>query len=166
MCEGFTLHTPIRGFAEGFLSKVLKAKKKCFHPEDKFCTCQDRNPNNGPKGPSTSTKQVDNMVSEELNAIQALYAKKQAASSAAALPNPQGNILFVAAHLRKQRVLFKKRDFARPQIYLVWDSTLGYPGEGPPLTFASINLRGGVISRQRWTSALNSFRALKLDFVA
>eukprot|EP00965_Chrysotila_dentata_P064085 2121808-Pleurochrysis_carterae.AAC.2 len=147
-------------------SRVLQAKKECFHPVDKFCTCQDRKPNNSFKGPSTSAKDVDNMVSEVLLAIQALYAKKQAAPSEAPLPNPQGNILHVAACLRKLRVFFKKRDFARPQIFLVWDSTLGYPGEGPPLTFASINLRGEGISRQRWSSALSSFRAMNLYFVA
>mmetsp|Transcript_19877 Transcript_19877/g.42933 ORF Transcript_19877/g.42933 Transcript_19877/m.42933 type:complete len:677 (+) Transcript_19877:247-2277(+) len=90
MCEGFTLHTPVRGFADGFLSKVLNAKKECFHPRDKYCTCEERKPNRTSAGPSTSAKEVDNRVTEELNAIQALYAKKQAASSEAALPNPQG----------------------------------------------------------------------------
>eukprot|EP00965_Chrysotila_dentata_P200929 6180268-Pleurochrysis_carterae.AAC.4 len=166
MCEGYTLHTPIRGFADGFLSKVLKAKKRCFLPLDKFCTCQDLVQTRDFRGPSTSAKAVNDVVSEELNAIQALYAKKKASSIEAILPDAQGNILHVAACLRKLRVFYRKRDFARAQIYQIWDSTLGYPGEGPPIKFASVNLRGGVTSRQRWSNALTSFRSLNLDFVA
>uniref|UniRef100_A0A7S4BVB2 Uncharacterized protein n=1 Tax=Chrysotila carterae TaxID=13221 RepID=A0A7S4BVB2_CHRCT len=89
MCEGYTLHTTVRGFANGFRMEVLKAKLKCFHSLDKYCTCQERHPNNS-QGSSSSAKAVDSMVTDELSAIQALYAKKQTSSMEDTRINAQG----------------------------------------------------------------------------
>eukprot|EP00965_Chrysotila_dentata_P066077 2187746-Pleurochrysis_carterae.AAC.1 len=67
-----------------------RAREKCFHSVDKFCSCQDRDTEREGKSFSSSAKAVDNMVSEEPNAIQALYAKMQVSSSEDALVNTQG----------------------------------------------------------------------------
>eukprot|EP00965_Chrysotila_dentata_P037617 1251568-Pleurochrysis_carterae.AAC.1 len=80
--------------------------------------------------------------------------------------NEQGNFFYVLARIKKQKIFFRKRDYARPQIYLTWDSTLGYPGEGPNLKFASANLRGGVNSKSRWSSTLRELSSQRIDLVA
>uniref|UniRef100_A0A7S4BVQ8 Uncharacterized protein n=1 Tax=Chrysotila carterae TaxID=13221 RepID=A0A7S4BVQ8_CHRCT len=89
MCEGYTLHTTVRGFADGFRTEVLKAKIKCFHSLGKYCSCQERNTNQH-QNASSSAKAVDSMVADELSAIQALYAKKQASSHEDTRVNAQG----------------------------------------------------------------------------
>eukprot|EP00965_Chrysotila_dentata_P149563 4939077-Pleurochrysis_carterae.AAC.1 len=83
-----------------------------------------------------------------------------------AMPADAGNQHPFLYSLRRLRVKFKKRDFARPMIYLTWDSTLGFPGEGPALTFLSANLRGGVLNRSRWASNLKTFGELRADFIS
>eukprot|EP00965_Chrysotila_dentata_P190649 6174023-Pleurochrysis_carterae.AAC.4 len=151
LCDRHTLHCKVRGFDGGFLKTVLLAKEKRFHNVKVYCLCKDKEDQRRGKASSSSAALHDTIL-QELSEIAAL--------------DDQGNFFHVLARTRKQRTIFRKRDFARPQIYLIWDSTLGYPGEGPSLKFASINLRGGVHSQSQWTSTLRELSSQRIDLVA
>eukprot|EP00965_Chrysotila_dentata_P143793 4751207-Pleurochrysis_carterae.AAC.1 len=151
LCGGLTHHCKVRGFDGGFLRTVLLAKEKCFHNVDQYCLCGTKEEPRRGKASSSSSALKDTIL-QELGEIAAL--------------EDEGNFFYVLARMKKRKTLTRKRDFARPQVYQIWDSTLGYPGEGPSIKFASANLRGGVNSKHRWTSTLRAFSSSRIDLVA
>eukprot|EP00965_Chrysotila_dentata_P255483 6212239-Pleurochrysis_carterae.AAC.1 len=151
LCGGLTHHCKVRGFDGGFLRSVLFAKAKCFHNVDQYCLCDTKEEQRRGNA-STSSSVLRDTILQELGEIAAL--------------EDEGNFFYVLARIKQPRILIRKRDFARPQIFLIWDSTLGYPGEGPSIKFASANLRGGVKSKPRWASTLRALSSSRIDLVA
>eukprot|EP00965_Chrysotila_dentata_P188527 6172788-Pleurochrysis_carterae.AAC.1 len=147
-----------------FMHDALKVKPVCFHKHDKVCICKQPS-NNGRGGhhrrPTTEERRVEKQAQQnaELELLKQLAELNSTPANA-------GNQYPLTRSLRHLRVICRKCDFAHPMIYLVWDSTLGFPGEGPAFTFVLANLMGGVLNKSRWTSNLKSFTELCADFVS
>eukprot|EP00965_Chrysotila_dentata_P117695 3888926-Pleurochrysis_carterae.AAC.1 len=146
-----------------FMQNALKVKPVCFHKQDKVCICKQSS-NSGRGGnrrrPTTEERRAEKQSQQnaELELLQ------QLAELNSTPANAGKQHLFT--RFKRLRVICRKRDFARPFVYLNWDSTLGFPGEGPSFMFVSANLRGGVLNKARWTSNLKSFAELRADFVS
>eukprot|EP00965_Chrysotila_dentata_P235098 6200563-Pleurochrysis_carterae.AAC.1 len=54
---------------------------------------------------------------------------------------------------------------ATPRFSITFDSSLGFPGEGPNLTFASANIRGSV-TNNKWYKSIKRMREDAIDVIA
>eukprot|EP00965_Chrysotila_dentata_P065404 2167642-Pleurochrysis_carterae.AAC.1 len=68
---------------------------------------------------------------------------KEANQGASSSTNEEGKKPPPPQFARRMK-LTKKAYFKKPFIKIDFDSSLGYPGEGPKITFASANIRGSV----------------------
>eukprot|EP00965_Chrysotila_dentata_P158342 5230854-Pleurochrysis_carterae.AAC.1 len=164
LCNGITLNVNLHNMDSTFMRDALKVKPICFHKHDKVCICKQSS-NVGRGGnrcrPTTEERRAEKQSQQNAE----LEMLKQLAELNSTSANAGKQYPFTHS-IRRLRVFCKKRDFARPFIYLNWDGTLGFPGEGPNFMFVSANLRGGVLSKARWTSTLKSLLELHADFIS